>query len=124
MNRERSISLPAGEHKLRLTLEAFDTLPKRTQLLANYPNPCNPETWIPYRLSKDSDVTLVIYDVLGKEVRRFHLRGQLAGEYQDKETSIYWDGKNKVGETVSSGIYFYSLSAAGISKSRKLVIIR
>jgi hypothetical protein len=107
-----------------LVLDAFDALPKRTQLLANYPNPSNPETWIPYRLSEDGDVTLVIYGISGKEVRRFHLYKQLAGEYEDKQHAIYWDGRNQAGEPVCSGVYFYCLQAAGISQTRKLVIIR
>ena len=119
-----SLPLPAGRHTLRLVLDAFDALPKQTQLLSNYPNPSNPETWIPYRLSEDSDVTLVIYDISGKEVRRFHLYQQLAGEYQNKQHAIYWDGRNQAGETVGSGVYFYSLQTAGISQTRKLVIIR
>jgi len=124
MQHEKSINLPAGKHSLRLILDAFDALPKQTQLLANYPNPFNPETWIPYRLAQDSNVTVLIYDTSGREVRRFHLHNQLAGEYKDKERAVYWDGKNQAGESVSSGVYFYSMQAIGTSQTRKLVIIR
>lgn len=116
-----SIRLPAGEHAFRLMLSAII---KKTQLLANYPNPFNPETWIPYNLSADGDVLLMIYDSLGREIRRFHLRNQLAGEYQDKLHAIYWDGRNESGETVSSGVYFYTLEAAGVSQTGKMVIVR
>ena len=119
-----SIYLPEGHHTLTLVLDSFASLPKRTQLLANYPNPFNPETWIPYHLSDDGDVTLVIYDMSGREVRQFHLGNQLAGEYQDKEHALHWDGRNHVGETVSSGVYFYSLQTYRVSQTRKLVVIR
>jgi hypothetical protein len=118
------LSLPAGKHSLRLVLDAFDALPKRTLLLANYPNPCNPETWIPYRLSEDGDVILTIYAASGREVRRFYLRNQLAGEYQGKTHAIHWDGRNQAGELVSSGVYFYSLQTAEVSQTSKLVIVR
>ena len=124
MQDDAAISLPAGRHTLRLILDAFDALPSETQLLASYPNPSNPETWIPYRLSEDSDVILTIYDISGKEVRQFRLYRQLAGEYQDKQRAIYWDGRNQTGEPVGSGVYFYRLQAAGVSQTRKLVIIR
>ena len=106
-------------------MDAYAAIPSKTELLAHYPHPCNPETWIPYRLALDGDVTLVIYDTSGREVRRLHLYSQLAGEYADKEHAIYWDGRNEVGEIVSSGVYFYSLKANGeIHQTRKLVIIR
>jgi len=75
-------------------------------------------------LSEDSDVILTIYDISGKEVRQFRLYRQLAGEYQDKQRAIYWDGRNQTGEPVGSGVYFYRLQAAGVSQTRKLVIIR
>jgi hypothetical protein len=119
-----SIYLPSGSHTLTLILDSLASLPRRTQLLANYPNPFNPETWIPYHLSEASDVTIVIYDMSGREVRRFHLQNQLAGEYQDKSHAVYWDGRNHSGEVVSSGVYFYSLQTARASQTRKLVIIR
>jgi hypothetical protein len=107
-----------------LVLDAFESLPKRTELLPNYPNPANPETWIPYCLAEPGDVTLVIYDTSGREIRRFHLYSQLAGEYKDKDHAIHWDGKNQAGEPVSSGVYFYSLQASGASQTGKLAIIR
>jgi len=125
MRDTKSIYLSEGSHTLTLVLDSFASfLPNSTQLLGNYPNPFNPETWIPYRLSETSDVGLVIYDMSGRKVRQFRLYDQLAGEYQDKEHAVYWDGRNEVGETVSSGVYFYSLQTSGASQTRKLVIIR
>jgi hypothetical protein len=124
MDRETSISLPAGRHILNLVVDSYASLPKSTELLANYPNPFNPETWIPFRLSKDGDVTVTIYDMSGRMVRQLSLYNQFAGEYVDKAKAIYWDGRNESGETVSSGIYFYSLQTGRTSQTRKLVIIR
>ena len=84
--------------------------PKETALLANYPNPFNPETWIPYQLSKPADVTLMIYAINGQVVRRLELGHQPAGMYQTRSRAVYWDGRNAFGESVASGIYFYTLS--------------
>ena len=81
-----------------------------TQLYPNYPNPFNPETWIPYQLSKHADVTLCIYSVNGTVVRTLALGHQPPGIYHSKSRAAYWDGKNDVGEPVASGIYFYTLS--------------
>jgi hypothetical protein len=124
MQPQQYIILPAGKHQLTVALDAFDSLPKQTQLLANYPNPFNPETWIPYHLAEESDVTLTIYDQTGREVRRLYLHQQLAGDYTDKGRAIYWNGRNQVGEPVSSGVYFYTLQTKGFSQTRKLAIIR
>ena len=95
-----------------------------TELLPNYPNPFNPETWIPYRLAEDSDVTLTIYDVSGDVVRQFHLGHQRAGSYETKSEAVYWDGTNDSGEPVASGIYFYNLSIGDFSKTRKATILK
>ena len=94
------------------------------ELLPNYPNPFNPETWIPYRLAEDSDVTLTIYDVSGNVVRQFHLGHQRAGSYETKAQAVYWDGTNDSGEPVASGIYFYNLSIGDFSKTRKATILK
>ena len=93
-----------------------------TRLLPNYPNPFNPETWIPYQLSDPAEVTVSIYSVDGKLVRTLEL-GQLpAGVYSDKDRAAYWDGRNAAGESVASGVYFYTLRAGDFSATRKLVI--
>ena len=96
--------------------------PKETTLLANYPNPFNPETWIPYHLAKDADVTLHIYAVNGTLVRTLTLGHQAAGMYQNRSRAAYWDGRNEFGEKVASGLYFYTLTAGDFSATRKMLI--
>ena len=96
--------------------------PKETTLLANYPNPFNPETWIPYRLANPGDVTLTIYDIQGRVVRGLDLGHQAAGVYQNRSRAAYWDGKNAFGEPVASGVYFYTLMAGDFSATRKMLI--
>ena len=98
--------------------------PQETALLPNYPNPFNPETWIPYHLAKDADVTLTIYDTKGIVVRQFDLGYKSAGDYTDQIKAAYWDGRNASGEQVASGIYFYSLSAGSYSATRKMLILK
>ena len=96
--------------------------PKRTGLLPNYPNPFNPETWIPYQLSKPADVTVTIYSVNGTLVRTLLLGYQPAGVYQNRSRAAYWDGRNELGEPVASGVYFYTLTAGEFSATRKMLI--
>ena len=96
--------------------------PKKTALLANYPNPFNPETWIPYHLAKDADVTLHIYAVNGTLVRSLTLGHQASGMYQNRSSAAYWDGNNAFGESVASGLYFYTLTAGDFSATRKMLI--
>ena len=96
--------------------------PKETALLPNYPNPFNPETWIPYQLAESADVTVTIYAVDGTLVRSLVLGHQPIGIYQDKSRAVYWDGKNTVGEPVASGVYFYTLTAGEFTATRKMLI--
>ena len=96
--------------------------PQETVLLPNYPNPFNPETWIPYQLAASADVTVQIYTVNGVLVRTLALRNQPAGIYQNKSRAAYWDGKNEQGEAVSSGIYFYTLKAGDFFATKKMLI--
>ena len=96
--------------------------PKETALLANYPNPFNPETWIPYQLANTADVTLHIYAVDGTLVRTLSLGHRATGIYQSRNRAAYWDGKNEVGEPVASGIYFYTLTAENFTATRKMLI--
>ena len=105
------------------TLVTYE-IPTKTELLRNYPNPFNPETWIPYRLAKDATVTLEIYDTTGGIVRNIHIGHQLAAIYESRSKAIYWDGRNEFGERVASGIYFYHLSAGDYSATRKMVILK
>ncbi len=99
-------------------------IPKETELLPNYPNPFNPETWIPYRLAEDGFVTLTIYDPRGRVVRRLNVGHQTASVYERRSKAIYWDGRNAVGDRVASGIYFYTLTAGDYSATRKMVILK
>lgn len=96
--------------------------PDTTALLANYPNPFNPETWIPYQLSKPADVTVTIYAATGSVVRTLALGHQAAGMYKNRAQAAYWDGRNELGETVASGVYFYTLTAGDFSATRKMLI--
>ena len=98
------------------------SLPAKTALLSNYPNPFNPETWIPYQLAKPSDVTITVYDIRGRVVRTLILGHQTAGVYRSRSKAAYWDGKNEFGEAVASGVYFYRLTAGDFSATRKMLI--
>ena len=97
-------------------------LPKETALLPNYPNPFNPETWIPYQLAEPADVTLYIYSVNGTLVRTLALGHQPAGMYHNRNRAAYWDGRNKHGERVASDVYFYTLMAGNFTATRKMLI--
>ena len=98
--------------------------PKETTLLPNYPNPFNPETWIPYRLARESEVVITIYDTKGRLVRRLALGYQEAGHYAERGKAAYWDGRNERGETVASGIYIYHIRAGDYAASRRMVIVK
>ena len=98
--------------------------PKETVLLANYPNPFNPETWIPYQLAEDAFVTLTIYDLNGQVVRTLEVGHRIASIYENRSKAIYWDGRNDVGERVASGVYFYTLTAGDYSATRKMLILK
>ena len=95
---------------------------EETRLLSNYPNPFNPETWIPYQLSEPAEVTLRIYSVNGILVRTLALGHTPAGIYQSRSRAAYWDGRNDVGESVASGLYFYTLTAGDFTATRKMLI--
>ena len=98
--------------------------PKETTLLANYPNPFNPETWIPYQLAKDAEVTLTIYATDGYIVRRLALGHQPAGLYENRSRAAYWDGRNEFGERVASGVYFYTLTIGDFAATRRMLILK
>ena len=105
------------------TLVAYE-IPTETELLTNYPNPFNPETWIPYRLAEEAFVTLTIYDGAGQIVRTLDVGHRIASAYENRSKAIYWDGRNELGEGVASGVYFYHLSAGDYSATRKMVILK
>ena len=102
-------------------LEPF-LIPDASSLLHNYPNPFNPETWLPYQLAKSSDVTFSIYSVNGTLVRTLSLGYQAAGVYRSKSRAAYWDGRNALGEPVASGVYFYTLTAGDFIATGKMLI--
>ena len=104
--------------------------PKETELLSNYPNPFNPDTWIPYRLAEDANVTLTIYDPSGQVIRTLDVGHRIASAYESRSKAIYWDGRNDLGEQVASGIYFYTLTvrsetrAGDFSATRRMLILK
>ena len=144
----QSLDASIGVQPLRYTVTAEDVkrsriqlptlvvyeIPAETQLLPNYPNPFNPETWIPYRLAQDAFVTLTIYDGSGQVVRTLDVGHQVAAVYESQSKAVYWDGRNEVGERVASGLYFYHLSAgrsglsvphrSDFSATRKMLILK
>ncbi|MDA1191502.1 MAG: T9SS type A sorting domain-containing protein [Candidatus Poribacteria bacterium] len=103
---------------VRLTSDA------RTMAGRNYPNPFNPETWIPYQLADDADVSVSIYDASGQVVRRLELGRQTTGGYVTRSRAAHWDGKNALGETVASGLYFYEFRADGYSQTGRMLILK
>ena len=97
-------------------------IPSKTRLLLNYPNPFNPETWIPYQLAEATDVTVTIHSMNGSLIRTLALGHQAAGVYQSKSQAAYWDGRNELGEHVASGLYFYTLTAGNFSATGKMLV--
>ena len=126
---ERLKGLDESNPALQQDIQALEArlvvlLPKITALLPNYPNPFNPETWIPYHLASSSDVQIEIYDLRGRLTRTLELGTQSAGYYTDRSRAAYWNGRNNVGERVGSGIYFYRLQTNDVSILRKMVIVK
>ena len=101
---------------------ASSVRPEESVLLANYPNPFNPETWIPYQLSEPAEVSVSIYSVNGSLIRTLALGHQSAGVYRSRSRAAYWDGRNAFGERVASGLYFYTLTAGDFTATRKMLI--
>ena len=98
--------------------------PGASDLSQNFPNPFNPETWIPFQLKEAADVTISIYDASGKMIRVMNLGEKPAGFYNSKETAAYWDGRNSNGEVVASGVYFYSIRAGKFFATKKMIVVR
>ena len=117
-----SLAFKQGIEKLQRLLASL--IPKETALLHNYPNPFNPETWIPYQLAESAEVTLTIYDINGKLVRRLALGHQAAGMYRSRSRAAYWDGRNQLGEPAVSGLYFYTLTAGDFTGTRRMLILK
>ncbi len=117
---DRDVTLEKGITVLEQLLATLT--PTDTRLLENYPNPFNPETWIPYQLATASDVIITIYDVRGTPIRTLTLGHQSAGSYVSRSRAAYWDGRNDTGEAVASGLYFYTLSAGNFTATRKMFL--
>ena len=117
-----SLAFKQGIENLESLLASL--IPEETALLANYPNPFNPETWMPYQLAESAEVTLTIYDMNGQLVRRLALGHQAAGMYRSRSRAVYWDGRNQLGESVASGLYFYTLTAGEFSATRRMLILK
>ena len=115
-----SIAFAQGIRNLEDLLASY--IPGETALLSNYPNPFNPETWIPYQLAVPAEVVLTIYDTNGQTVRRLEMGRQAAGTYQNRSRAAYWDGRNGRGESVASGLYFYTLRAGEFTATRKMLV--
>jgi len=109
-----------------LRSEPLTVLPviEETVLLQSYPNPFNPDVWIPYELSRRSPVEILIYDSAGRLVRRLDLGVQPRGKYVSRSRAAYWDGRNERGERVSSGVYFYTLKAGKFRATRKMLLLK
>jgi len=115
-------------HKMSITkkMGKINATQKPTEfsLLQNFPNPFNPETWIPFHLSEDVDVTIRIFDLRGQEIRTIHLGQMPVGYYDGKGKAVSWDGRDSYGQKVSSGMYFYQLTAGEFHATKKLTIIK
>jgi len=103
-------------------LEERDSAPHIFALGQNFPNPFNPDTWIPYQLAESSNVRIAICNVSGQLIRNLDLGYKDAGYYQDKVSAAYWNGRNETGEKVASGIYFYSIKAGNFIATRKMLL--
>ena len=114
----------SGEHDGSRTKLTPLAPPEQTVILPNYPNPFNPETWIPYQLAAPAEVTLTIYSANGQLVRQLALGHRAAGVYQSKSRAAYWDGRNNLGERVASGLYFYTLTANDFTATGKMLIMK
>ncbi len=118
-----------GSHPFKQGIANLENLlaaliPEETALLANYPNPFNPETWIPYQLAESAEVTLTIYDINGEMIRRLAVGYQAAGMYRSRSRAAYWDGHNQLGEPLASGLYFYTLTTGDFTATRRMLILK
>jgi hypothetical protein len=122
----RSRDLESTLNLLRSLLESLESgnFAESSRLLNNYPNPANPETWLPYQLDRSTTVTIRIYNAVGQLVRTLNLGWKNPGIYIEKARAAYWDGRNEKGEVVASGVYFYTMQADGWTSTRRLILVR
>ena len=121
---EKSQSVEMTIQFLRLWLENANRSVSETRLLPNYPNPFNPETWIPYQLADAADVSVKIYGVGGRLVRTISVGFKPVGYYLTRERAAYWDGRNEIGESVSSGVYFIQFLSGDFAATRRIVVVK
>ncbi len=117
-------ALPLNSRSINREFVSWAIPPEQNALLQNFPNPFNPETWIPYQLREDSEVTIHIYSATGSLIRQLDMGHKPAGLYLTQDRAIYWDGRNSSGEVVASGIYFYSIKAGALHAVKKLTVLR
>jgi len=98
--------------------------PDSTALLRNYPNPFNPETWIPFELSRDATVSITVYDIRGKVVREIDMGFLPAGDYSTVGRAARWDGRNLSGESVGSGVYYAEFRASQFRDIGRLIMAK
>ena len=123
--------VPEKSHNVEITIQFLhawlvnaNRSVSETRLLPNYPNPFNPETWIPYQLAKAADVSVTIYDVGGRLVRTVSVGFKPVGYYLTRERAAYWDGRNETGESVSSGVYFIQFLSGDFAATRRIVVVK
>lgn len=121
---EKSHNIKIAIQFLRLWLENANRSASETKLLPNYPNPFNPETWIPYQLAEATDVSVKIYDVSGRLIRVLSVGFKPVGYYLTRERAAYWDGRNEIGESVSSGVYFIRFVAGAFAETQRIVVVK
>jgi len=117
-------ALPLVSRPVDSQFISYMMAPERSNLLQNFPNPFNPETWIPYQLREDAPVTIRIYSLSGELVRGLSLGSKSAGVYVSTDRAAHWDGRNEAGESVASGIYFYNIQAGELTATRKMVVAK
>ena len=119
-----SDALPLNPRSMDRKFVSWAIPAEQNSLLQNFPNPFNPETWIPYQLREDSEVTIRIYSAVGSLVRQLDMGHRPAGLYLTRDRAVYWDGRNSSGEIVASGIYFYGIHSGDFGAVRKLTVVR
>ena len=100
-------------------IENEGLIPLEYSLANNYPNPFNPQTTISYGLPRQSDLTLIIYNIMGQEIMRWDEQNIPPGFYRKT-----WNGRNKFGVPVVSGVYFYRIQAGDFVKTKKMVLLK
>ena len=115
---------PLTSGRLNGRFSSWAIPPERSDLMQNYPNPSNPETWIPYQLRESGEVTVRIHSITGELIRELKLGYKSAGLYVTKDRAAYWDGRTESGERAASGVYFYTISAGDFRETKKLIILK